>query len=171
MDIFKLPGELVNEVLFWAVLSRDVNHNVKRALRLRLVCKLFAEAVYPALFRTCRLDDAIFECSFGGVEYKESRHGARELWHRYLVYRVTGEPDPNVGRFVETRELAQVLCEKDASLNYESVIDTLCWLALDNIQRGPCYFREWGGPSLATRHGRTPTSCDGRKTMSFPTEG
>ncbi|KAK8017749.1 ankyrin repeats (3 copies) domain-containing protein [Apiospora rasikravindrae] len=125
MDIFKLPGELVNEVLLCAVLSRDVNHSVKRALRLRLVCKLFAEAVYPALFRTCRLDDAIFECSFGGVEYRESRHGARELWHRYLVYRVAGEADPNVGRFVEIRELAQVLCEKDTSLNYESVIDTL----------------------------------------------
>ncbi|KAK8067225.1 hypothetical protein PG997_013972 [Apiospora hydei] len=138
MDIFKLPGELVNEVevLFWAVLSRDVNHNVKRALRLRLVCKLFAEAVYPALFRTCRLDDAIFEYSFGGVEYKESRYGAGA-----------------------TRELAQVLCEKDASLNYESVIDTLCWLALDNIQRGPCYFREWGAVTCDTAEHQHPATA------------
>ncbi|KAK7917824.1 ankyrin repeat-containing domain protein [Apiospora marii] len=147
MEILKLPGELIHEILCWAALCRDVRHSVKRTLRLRLVCKAFAEAVYPALFQSHRLDDAIFDCCFGDVQYLESMHGTRDLWHRYLVYRVTGETDPNVGRFVETRELAHALCEKDSSLDYQHVVETLCWLALDNIQRGPCTFREWGAPT------------------------
>ena len=147
MEILKLPSELVHEILCWAALTRDVGHSVKRTLRLRLVCKTFAEAVYPALFQSHRLDDAIFDCCFGEVLYTESMHGARDLWHRYLIYRVTGEKDPNVGRFVETRELAHSLCEKDTSLEYQAVVETLCWLALVNIQRGPCTFREWGAPT------------------------
>lgn len=88
--------------------------------------KTFAEAVYPAPFRSHRLDDAIFDCCFGDVQYREKRHGARNLWHRYLVYRVTGEKNPGVGRFVETRELARVLCKKYTSLDYQNVVKTLC---------------------------------------------
>ncbi|KAK8073431.1 hypothetical protein PG994_004330 [Apiospora phragmitis] len=147
MEILKFPAELVHEVLFRAALCRDSNHSVKRALRLRLVCKAFAEAVYPALFRSHRLDDAMFNRCFHDakfIHYGASRHGALGLWHRYLVYRVTGEKDPSVGRFVETRELAQILCEQDASQEQHEVVQTLCWLALDNITRGPYLFRDWG---------------------------
>ncbi|KAK7972334.1 hypothetical protein PG988_006468 [Apiospora saccharicola] len=142
MEILKLPSELIHEILYWVALARDVKHSVKRTLRLRLVCKYFAEAVYPALFRTHRLDDAMYHCCFGDVQYKESRHGTRDLWHRYLVYRVTGEQNANLGRFVETKWLAEALSAFRDSPDKQTIVETLCWLALDNIQRGPCSFGE-----------------------------
>ncbi|KAK8067572.1 hypothetical protein PG996_006684 [Apiospora saccharicola] len=147
MEILKLPSELIHEILYWVALARDVKHSVKRTLRLRLVCKYFAEAVYPALFRTHRLDDAMYHCCFGDVQYKESRHGTRDLWHRYLVYRVTGEQNANLGRFVETKWLAEALSAFRDSPDKQTIVETLCWLALDNIQRGPCSFGEWGAPT------------------------
>ncbi|KAK8092918.1 ankyrin [Apiospora kogelbergensis] len=147
MNLLKLPRELIDEILYQATLCRDDKTSVKRSLRMRLVCKYFAEAVYPALFRTHRLDDAIFKCCFPNYRYKLKRYGVRELWQRYLVYRVTLEQDPTVGRFVEVRDLARILCGEYASLDYRSVVETLCSLALDNVERGPAIFREWGSVS------------------------
>ncbi|KAK8004867.1 hypothetical protein PG990_010904 [Apiospora arundinis] len=155
MSLLKLPHELIDEILYLAALCRDEEPKVKRSMRMRLVCKYFAEAVYPALFRTHRLDHAIHTPSginCPTLRYKQNRYGVKELWHRYLVYRVTCEKDPTVGRFVEVRDLAKILCETHAApLGYQHVIETLCELALDNIQRGPFVFWDWG-PSKWNRH-------------------
>ncbi|KAK8876871.1 ankyrin repeat-containing domain protein [Apiospora arundinis] len=149
MSILKLPHELIDEILYLAALCRDEEPKIKRSMRMRLVCKYFAEAVYPALFRTHRLDHAIHTPSdvncYPTLRYKQNRYGVKELWHRYLVYRVTCEKDPTVGRFVEVRDLAKILCETHAApLGYQHVIETLCRLALDNVERGPFVFWDWG---------------------------
>ncbi|KAK6857260.1 hypothetical protein PG995_007447 [Apiospora arundinis] len=155
MSLLKLPHELIDEVLYLAALCRDEEPKVKRSMRMRLVCKYFAEAVYPALFRTHRLDHAIHtpsDMNSPTFRYKQNRYGVKELWHRYLVYRVTCEKDPTVGRFAEVRDLAKILCETHAApLGYQHVIETLCGLALDNVERGPFVFWDWG-PSKWNRH-------------------
>ncbi|KAK8115925.1 hypothetical protein PG984_012427 [Apiospora sp. TS-2023a] len=155
MSLLELPNEVIDQVLYEAILCRDTHPKIKRSLRMRLVCKYFAEAVYLALFRTHRMDHAIRGCchpKFCVFRYKEKRYGIGELWHRYLVYRVTtckeeGGATAGGGRFAEVRDLARLLCEKhDASLDHRHVLETLCGLALDNIERGPGWFLYWGRP-------------------------
>ncbi|KAK7991654.1 hypothetical protein PG988_000448 [Apiospora saccharicola] len=145
MSLLELPNEVIDQVLYQAIFCRDTHRNIKRSLRMRLVCKYFAEAVYPALFRTHRMDHAIwgrFRPNFLEFRYKEKRYGIGELWYRYLVYRVKtcGEGSTaSGGRFVEIRDLARLLCEKHntSPLDHRHVLETLCGLALDNIERGP----------------------------------
>ncbi|KAK8054025.1 ankyrin [Apiospora saccharicola] len=166
MSLLELPNEVIDQVLYQAIFCRDTHRNIKRSLRMRLVCKYFAEAVYPALFRTHRMDHAIwgrFRPNFLEFRYKEKRYGIGELWYRYLVYRVKtcGEGSTaSGGRFVEIRDLARLLCEKHntSPLDHRHVLETLCGLALDNIERGPGWFRYWGEGEAAWNKRRPNTN-------------
>jgi hypothetical protein len=67
-------------ILVYAALGRGV----KRASRLRLVCKTFADAVHPALFET-HLMDHIPGCPVGTIQWQlRNQHGAQKLWHEIL---------------------------------------------------------------------------------------
>jgi hypothetical protein len=88
MDILSLPPELFHMVLVAAV---HVRRRLDRALRLRLVNRLFSRAAINAIFDTRILEDP----SYGGgphdgfrgcsARYSQSH---TEFWTRYMVHRV-----------------------------------------------------------------------------------
>ncbi|KAI9642834.1 hypothetical protein NHQ30_008567 [Ciborinia camelliae] len=136
MNLLDLPLDLIHKFLLYAVISRGVT----RALRLKLVCKQFYNHLQPALFESRILDDFAMEDRFGDLKFMElwyirKNYGAEKLWHSYLVYRVHNETDPEVGRFLEIRQVAEAFCHQTEA-EYETVVDSLCWLALE---RGACY--------------------------------
>ena len=142
MDLLALPGEILHLILVQATLCRGL----KRALRLRLVCKTFDKIVYyPALFDSHLLDHEHLRRrhSRGPVYTCNSHdHGVAKLWHDYLVYRVLRERDDQVGRFVELRELARTIVDEAQRPEWDlrHVVDELCWSALESGVKAP------GGP-------------------------
>lgn len=140
MELTELPPEVLHVILFHAALGRGV----KRTVRLRLVCKVFARLVYPALFET-HLMDHFRGAQLGSMRWLASyKADADKLWHRYVVYRVMGERDATVGRLVEIREVALAVC-REAALDMRSVVDALCWLALDHDTKSDdAKWQEWG---------------------------
>ncbi|GKT40289.1 uncharacterized protein ColSpa_00470 [Colletotrichum spaethianum] len=132
MHILDFPPELIHMLLYHMALSRGVT----RALRLRL----------PALFETRLLD----KFQYGQVNYIHDRntehmsdwymrehHGAEDFWHSYIAYRVRNEGDPQVGRLVKIRQIAEAYCSKTGSTDLAGTIDTLCWMALERAARCP----------------------------------
>ena len=63
-------------------------------------------------------------------------HGADKLWQSYIAYRVRNETDPEVGRFVEIRQVAEELC-RQTEVEYEVAVDGLSWLALERGDEAP----------------------------------
>ncbi|PQE28625.1 multiple ankyrin repeats single kh domain protein [Rutstroemia sp. NJR-2017a BBW] len=143
MNILDLPMEIFHEVLLAAVISRGV----KRALRLKLVCKQFYDCLQPALFESRLLDEfgcqgPPLELRFTQLWYIRKSHGAEKLWQSYLVYRVQNETDPEVGRFVEIRNLAEELSRRTET-QYETTVNSLCWLALETGSHYPGHRERW----------------------------
>lgn len=129
MELLDLLPELLHIILFHASVGRAP----KRALRLRLVCKTFAEAVYPALFETHSMDDNMWWFGDGTPLWKSrNQHGSESIWHEYLVSRVMGEQDSTLGRFVEMRQISRaILGEMESSeSDLRAIVEELCWLAL-----------------------------------------
>ncbi|KAK8132159.1 ankyrin repeat-containing domain protein [Apiospora kogelbergensis] len=139
-----LPGEIWELILLQATLCRGV----RRALRLRLVCKAFDKIIYyRALFDSHLLDHERVKLrhSRETVHLRNSNdHGVAKLWHDYLVYRAMGEHDATIGRYVEIRRLAQAVIAEDPSKDLRGVVDSLCWLALDNGVTAPGLYTNWG---------------------------
>jgi ankyrin repeat protein len=80
--------------------------------------------------------------------YIRKNYGADKFWHSYLAYRVQNETDPEVGRFVEIRKVAEDIC-RQTEAEYDATANTLCWLALE---RGTCYpGYQWGWKSSSYR--------------------
>ncbi|EPE30442.1 Ankyrin repeat-containing protein [Glarea lozoyensis ATCC 20868] len=132
MELLELPPELLHKVLYYAVLVR----HVKRGLRLRLVCKFFSSATYPALFETRLLDHF-----YSGVAEDwqiRNQHNAEKVWHSYLVYRTKNEADEKIGRFMEIRQVAESIC-KQTDHDLSSTIDSLCWLAFERKASAPSF--------------------------------
>jgi ankyrin repeat protein len=75
--------------------------------------------------------------------YIRKNYGAEKLWQSYLVYRVHNEIDPKVGRFVEIRHLAEEIC-RQTEAEYETTINSLCWLALETGTYCPGHLECWG---------------------------
>ncbi|KAL7619484.1 hypothetical protein AAE478_010023 [Parahypoxylon ruwenzoriense] len=127
MELLDLSPELLHIVLIYAALGRGI----KRAVRLRLVCKPFALMLYPALFET-HLMDNVPRHPLGTERWQlQNQHGAVEVWRKYLVYRCLGERDATVGRFVEIRQIAQAVC-RETALDLKDVIEAMCLLALSH---------------------------------------
>ncbi|TVY84060.1 Ankyrin repeat domain-containing protein [Lachnellula suecica] len=122
--LLDFPAELVQKILFHMVIARGV----KRALRLRLVCKLFSYEIQPALFES-RLLDKFDTSKILADWYTQNDHGASKLWHSYLAYRVHIGTSPSQPRFLAIRQVAErVRAETGADL--ELTISSLCWPAL-----------------------------------------
>lgn len=128
MEVLDFPPEILHLILVHATLGRGV----KRALRLRIVCKAFACLLYPALFETHLMDRLMYEgYPLGSMSWKLwNQHGADRLWHEYLVYRTLGERDATVGRFVELHEIADAICCLEPSRVLHETVEALCWLVL-----------------------------------------
>ncbi|PVH97224.1 ankyrin [Periconia macrospinosa] len=125
MHLFDFPEEMFSKIILHASLARGV----KRALRLRLVCKRFSQALPRALFES-RLLDAFNTEKILSDWVIENDHGATKLWHSYLVYRVHNEiRQPCQRRYVELRLVAQRVCEETGA-DMETTIEALCWPAL-----------------------------------------
>lgn len=141
----ELPLEVLHIILFNAALGRGI----KRALRLRLVCKTFAGAMYPALFETHIMD---YFCSnpIGSDLWQiQNQHGADKLWREYLVYRVMNERDATVGRFIEIRQIAQAICQETQNvLDLHAAVEALCWLALTHRTKVGRESNKWWWPML-----------------------
>jgi hypothetical protein len=127
MELMELPLELLHIILVYAALGRGV----KRALRLRLVCKTFVDMVHPALFETHLMDSSRFPVGTA-LWQLWNQHGADKLWHEYLVYRVVEEKD------------ATVCQETENALNLRATVEALCWLVLKHGTRYENNFYDWG---------------------------
>ncbi|PVH78357.1 ankyrin [Cadophora sp. DSE1049] len=155
MDLLDLPVELFHKILVHAVISRGVT----RALRLKLVCKQFNAYLQPALFESRLLDEFLVEprvgCMFNfmGLWYIRKNYGAEKLWHSYLVYRVRNECNPEKGRLVEIRTIAEEICQ-NTKAEFETTLYALCWLALERGSSAPGYNEGWGwhNPEDIIRH-------------------
>ncbi|KAM3065336.1 hypothetical protein ACMFMG_011540 [Clarireedia jacksonii] len=122
MPLLDLPAELLHKVLLHAVLAREV----KRALRLRLVCKRFCQEIQSALFES-QLLDSFYTWKVLSDWYIENDHGASKFWHSYLVYKVqSGAPQR---RFLDILQVAQRVCQ-ETSADLVTTIENLCWPAL-----------------------------------------
>jgi ankyrin repeat protein len=145
MEIMELPLEVLHIILFYAVLGRGI----KRALRLRLICKTFASALYPALFETHIMDHYRSNPIGSDVWQTRIQRGAEKLWQEYLAYRVMNERDPTVGRFVEIRQIAQAVCqEKESTLALTATVEALCCLVLTHGTNVGREWKKWWWPLL-----------------------
>ncbi|KAI1385948.1 ankyrin [Hypoxylon trugodes] len=125
--LLDLPAEILHIILFYSTLTRGV----KRALRLRLVCRVFARMTHAALFETELMDKPVFP-PIGTNEWNlQTQHGGFELWRGYLVYRCLREKDRHVGRFVDIRTTAEFI-SGESGLDFQYVLKELCGLALSH---------------------------------------
>lgn len=141
MRFLDLPAELLHLILIQA----SYNRGIKRALRLRLVCKKLANAVHPALFETHLMDNKGGE--IGTYHWNDRhQHGADKIWHQYLVYRVMTEKNVRVIRYVEIRNIAEAVCREIVNPpNLRGMVENLCWQALNHWD-DDSYGRFWQGP-------------------------
>ncbi|KAH8903811.1 ankyrin, partial [Coniochaeta sp. PMI_546] len=145
-EMLSLPAEILQSILLYTVLARGV----KRGLRLRLVCKKFADLTKYAIYQSHLLDH-FYAPDVGYLWQIKDHHGAEIFWHAYLVQRVLTERDCTVGRYVDIREVAQRICEEIGSTaDLQATVQSLCWLALDGQTSFPGKPRERmsspGGP-------------------------
>lgn len=129
MRILQLPTELLQIILISAILERGI----RRGLRLRVVCKRFAEEVIPALYHT-RLLDA--HCNAHG------QPPARLRAH-YLVHRILAEKRYLTSELRAIKRTANALMvENGISLSDDDTrgeyLLTLCTLA---TRAGTCVKR------------------------------
>ncbi|CAG9994042.1 unnamed protein product [Clonostachys byssicola] len=121
-----------NELLHLIIIHSIIVRGVKRGVRLRLVCKQFDDVFIPALFQTHILDS--FSAPYIGWEWwsRKDSCGSIKLWHDYLVFRVLGERNPDVGRFMEIRNAGKALSHLSGDvLSLDETVQGLCWLALE----------------------------------------
>ncbi|OTA80573.1 hypothetical protein M434DRAFT_17696 [Hypoxylon sp. CO27-5] len=133
MNLLDLPVELLHRILFFCSLSRGV----KRALRLKLVCRPFYYALDAALFETGLLDSFRTPMNHRRPPMDEWRlrkdHGPQRFRHAYFVYRSRKE---TTGMYGEINEVSRALVSYTGS-DFEEILHTLCWLALE--QYDPVY--------------------------------
>lgn len=131
MSLQDCPNEIVHKILYFSVLARGV----KRALRLKLVCKHFYDALHSALFESRLLDAIAAKLHFDIAEVFESYHprqrggkGADGLWYDYVFLRVNGDHDPAVSRFAQVRHVAADFSRRTGQ-DPEKTTAELCWFA------------------------------------------
>ncbi|OTA53808.1 ankyrin [Hypoxylon sp. EC38] len=133
MNLLDLPVELLHQILFFCSLSRGV----KRALRLKLVCRPFYCALDAALFETGLLDSFRTPMNHRRPPTDEWRlrkdHGPQRFRHAYFVYRSRKE---TTGTYGEINEVSRALVSYTGS-DFEEILYTLCWLALEHYD--PAY--------------------------------
>ncbi|KAI0108741.1 ankyrin [Hypoxylon sp. NC0597] len=145
MNILQLPIELLQRILFFSALSRGV----KRALRLKLVCRAFDRSLDAALFKTRLLDSFIVPRRPQRPRPMEDwrikkDHGAQRFRHAYLVYRARQE---TTGKYGEINEVACALSRYTGD-DFEETLRTLCWLALEQEDYKYVPRDRAGNPSL-----------------------
>ncbi|CAG9937450.1 unnamed protein product [Clonostachys rosea f. rosea IK726] len=146
IHILDLPGEIVDNILQQAILVRvlpigdyESLTGIPRVLRLRLVCKSFDAIFRPALFATRIFDTYLPVSTYQPTQALRywpirNNHGAQQLWHAYLVYRVQNETEPLAHRYVEIRTAAERLFNTNLTgLTLQSIIESVCWLALASV--------------------------------------
>jgi hypothetical protein len=114
-----------------------------------ITAEAFYNSITPALFES-RLLDAGGDYDTFNSWYIRKYHGADKFWHSYLAYRVRDETDTVVGRLVKVRRVAECLQSytgPEHDLN--SIIDSLCWIALEEGSAVPGSKSTW-----ASHHGR-----------------
>ncbi|KAL2070190.1 hypothetical protein VTL71DRAFT_13216 [Oculimacula yallundae] len=129
ISVLEFPQEILQNILCFAIITR----RLKRGLRLRLVCKHFAEAVIVALFET-RLLDYSHPSGNGrsrGPWQIKTASSLQTMFHRYLVYRVRNEKLETTTRLLELREIASIICDH-SKLPITTVIDKICWLGFED---------------------------------------
>ncbi|KAK7954140.1 hypothetical protein PG996_015025 [Apiospora saccharicola] len=149
MHILDLPRELVDSILYYSILARDL----RRALRLQLVCskpnshafvsrhlltatESFRAVFKPMLYRTRLLDSIYYIHDF--AHWGHRRHyGADVLWHDYLVFRsrnARDEPDTYFGELWTVFHAFYQYCQSSPiafSMSQDEILDRICWLVLD----------------------------------------
>lgn len=132
MHILQLPTELLQSILINSILERGI----RRALRLRVVCKRFAEGVMPALYHTCLLDA---HCSAHGQPPAGLR--AHYLMHRILAEKRYLTPELRAIKRTANALMVENGIPMSDDDTREKYLLTLCMLA---TRAGSClrrYFR------------------------------
>lgn len=164
--LLDMPPEVLHLILYHSAWCR----RLKRALRLRLVCKAFAVLVYPALFEIDELLGGGPPESIGTMDCQLLlQHGGEQMWHEYMVRRVMrarSDRDRDRNRYLELRQVALAVHGAmqpggDAPIpELREVVETLCWLLLrqevkgTGCERRPLLWKLWG-PSAPPRAGVT----------------
>ncbi|KAF6832996.1 hypothetical protein CMUS01_06717 [Colletotrichum musicola] len=120
----KLPPEIRDEILFHACLGRGLT----RALRLKLVCKDFYQAVDLALFKT-RFLDKNFHLD---LWYFRQNFGFVGLFQAYISFRIRRPPLPDDGRIADLRSICDWLAD-ETKTDLTLVIDALSKAAIGHI--------------------------------------
>lgn len=152
MPLQDCPNEIIHRILYFSVLTRGL----RRALRLKLVCKFFYDALQPALFESRLLDNVASDCWCGidvAFERYNSRksedNGADRLWHDYVVVRVNTDSNPAASRFGQVRHVAEKLAGETGQDLRQIILD-LCWFAQGS----------WFEPSLSPERPEGPPDPD-----------
>ncbi|KAK8001624.1 hypothetical protein PG991_013846 [Apiospora marii] len=165
MQILDLPNELLQGILISSIHARTL----KRGLRLRLPTpERINENLVPALYASRALER--YTAREVGTRslwrVRHDCHGAKKLWHDYLVHRAMGETDPGAGWFVEIRQTAEALWAATRTSSSSSsdgdhpsqsrprntvrdIVDGLCWLVLESRTPSPGE-RQHPGPRVET---------------------
>ncbi|KAH8886115.1 ankyrin [Thozetella sp. PMI_491] len=134
MHILDLPPELVDNILYYSILSRVL----PRALRLKLVCKTFYARFKPVLFATKVLDGFWWSDSFTARQIRRY-NGVDCLFYDYLVFRCfekTDESNESNRSVIALRNVANALFQslrtrgERQDLTFDAILTGLCWLAL-----------------------------------------
>jgi len=136
VHVTELPTETLQEILYEVCKLYTLDYTpytrLRKALRLKLVCRRFLEALQPALFES-RVADFNDKSEYGVIEawpVTTYPYGTDKFIHSYLAYHTRRERDPRVGRFVDLRTVAQAFCAETGE-NVDACIDKLVWLVLD----------------------------------------
>ncbi|KAK0624279.1 hypothetical protein B0T14DRAFT_565564 [Immersiella caudata] len=142
MHITELPTEILQEILF--EVCKLYHHESKpyqrlrKAFRLKLVCKRFQETLQPALFES-RMADFNDDTAYGTIEalpVTTHRYGRDKFLHDYIVYHTRTERDPLRGRFVDLRRVAEAY-SAETGTDVDVCIDKFAWLILDRAAHAP----------------------------------
>lgn len=173
--LLDLPPEVLHIILYHSALSR----RLKRALRLRLVCKTFAVLLYLALFETEGLLDKGPPGRIGTLDCQLLlQNGGETVWHEYLVWRVLrAKTERPRELYLEIRRVAHAVHEemqqaasdrtRTSQLKLREVVEALCWLLLRQEVKGRGCQRQppqghWWGPT------ERPMKTPPWPTPSFP---
>lgn len=178
--LLDLPPEVLHIILYYSALSRQL----KRALRLRLVCKAFAVLLYPALFETERLLNQGPPGRIGTLDCQLLlQNGGEKVWHEYLVWRVLrAKTERSRERYLEIRQVALAVHEEMQQAasdgahtpKLREVVEALCWLLLHQevkgkgCQRQPQQWYWWGPTERPQKAPSAPTARFLSRHVLFP---
>ncbi|KAK0719176.1 hypothetical protein B0H67DRAFT_642553 [Lasiosphaeris hirsuta] len=127
-----------------------ISRGLRRALRLKLVCKPFRASFERTLFPTRVLDDAKWGHHFREARWGLRKHnGATVLWHDYLVFRCrarskssepalwwAGKMRSVLDSLIRYHRRVQSQAQDDTARDTDEMLEKLCWVVINGCKTG-----------------------------------